>query len=123
MAIVEDERDLSYTYSLIIRRLGYDAYVARNGQEIVAAVLEGKVTPDLVLMDYRMPGMNGLSAGEILREKKPDTRILVMSADDSIRDQVNVAGMAFLQKPFSISQLERSIAEMLGVREGRSGMG
>ncbi|SPF80700.1 response regulator transcription factor [Pseudoprimorskyibacter insulae] len=59
--------------------------------EVIATLSDGKqvidqistLSPDVILMDLNMPGVSGLSATEIILEKRPDTRILVLSMHDS----------------------------------------
>ncbi|SLN13158.1 Oxygen regulatory protein NreC [Pseudoruegeria aquimaris] len=52
-----------------------------NGQEAIDSVL--KLAPDVMLLDLNMPQVNGLSATEIILEKRPETRILILSMHDS----------------------------------------
>lgn len=52
-----------------------------NGQEALDRVAD--LAPDVVLMDLNMPGVNGLSATELLLEDKPDLRVLILSMHDS----------------------------------------
>ncbi|MEM9794546.1 MAG: response regulator transcription factor [Pseudomonadota bacterium] len=54
---------------------------ASNGEEALAAFVRD--TPDVVLMDLNMPGMNGLAATEILLERHPGARILILSMHDT----------------------------------------
>lgn len=52
-----------------------------DGREVVDQLLTLK--PDVILMDLNMPGVNGLSATEMVLEKRPETRVLVLSMHDS----------------------------------------
>jgi CheY-like chemotaxis protein len=101
-------------FSILIRSLGYqEDFVAHDGTEIVEAVLSGISNPDLIIMDYRMPNMNGMDAAQKILKAKPDVRIIIASADDTIKPVANSAGMKFAQKPFSMAELSRMIKESL----------
>ena len=68
-AILETYEDISVVATL------------SNGQEAIDRI--GELAPDVVLMDLNMPGVNGLSATEILLERHPDLRVLILSMHDS----------------------------------------
>jgi CheY-like chemotaxis protein len=114
IAIVDDEESICSLFSLLIRNLGYHVeIVARSGEEIVEAVARGRVEPDLILMDYRMSIMNGLEAARRILNENPAIKIIVTTADDSVKQEAVSSGLYFLQKPFSISVLEQTISSAL----------
>jgi CheY-like chemotaxis protein len=115
IAIVDDEDDLRSLFSRLVKGLGYHlACVANDGDEIVQLVLEDSIHPDLILMDYRMPTMNGMqAAGKILRVR-PEIKIIIDTGDDSVRQDAISAGLFFMLKPFSISALAKTIEEAIG---------
>lgn len=53
----------------------------RDGQQILDAVTD--LSPDVILLDLNMPGMSGLSATELILERCPETRVLILSMHDS----------------------------------------
>ena len=115
VAIVDDDIQLRTAYSFVLEHLGYRTLMAGDGDEIVNRVLDAKgAAPDLILMDYRLPKMNGLVAAKAIRRKRPTIKIIISTADDSIRKEAISAGMTFLQKPFSLDELASAIAESLG---------
>jgi DNA-binding NtrC family response regulator len=115
IAIVDDEEDLCSLFSILVKRLGYNAAcVAHDGDEIVQLVLEDSIHPDLILMDYRMPTMNGMQAAEKILRVRPEIKIIIATADDSIRRDVISAGFFFLLKPISIQALTKTMEEALG---------
>lgn len=80
--IVEDEKALADAYELILSSAGHDVTVAGNGKEAIERA--EKDEPDLILLDLRMPAMNGV---EFLRaydpsKKHPDVRVIVFSNYD-----------------------------------------
>lgn len=114
IAIAEDESNLSSLFSMLIRSLGYRVeFVADDGNQMVHAVLEEGIHPDLILMDYRMPVMNGLEAAAKIKEARPLIKIIIVTADDSVRGEVTAAGLLFIQKPFSIQALAKILEDVL----------
>ena len=121
VAIVDDEEDLCSLFSLLIKSLGYRIdYVAHDGNEIVRAILEKRIRPDLILMDYRMPVMNGIQAAEKIRLVLPDVKIVVESADDTIKKEAISSGLYFIQKPFSMPMLAQILKKALEKNEDNS---
>jgi CheY-like chemotaxis protein len=112
IAIVEDDVDISRAYAEIVERLGYPrAFVALNGRDMLNALADRNLHPDVVLIDYRMPGMNGLELGKKVHEVLPMSKIIITTADDSVRNEAMSYGFHFLQKPFSMLQLSRALVE------------
>lgn len=114
LAIVENEQDLISIYSRVIKELGFDPIiVAREGEEIVRAVAEGRASPDVIIMDYRLPGINGIEAAKKILKHRPSTKVIVASADDSVRDESISLGFTFLQKPFSLATFSDRIRRVV----------
>src|SRR3974377_201298 len=66
VAIVEDVSELSKIYSMVLRLEGHEvAFTARSGEEAVEAAKKGELeSVDSLIIDYRMPGIDGLKAAE-----------------------------------------------------------
>lgn len=80
--IVEDEKLLNEAYELVLKREGYNVHSAFNGEEALKVFDDFK--PDLVLLDLRMPKVDGVEFLKRLKpaENYPDTKILVFSNYD-----------------------------------------
>jgi CheY-like chemotaxis protein len=112
IAIVDDEKDLTLVFSMIIRSLGHRTeFVAHDGNEIIQAIMEGKAHPDTILMDYRMGSMNGIQTAQKIRQMHPEIEIIIATADDRVKEETDAAGLFFIQKPFSIAELDGVIDE------------
>jgi DNA-binding response OmpR family regulator len=106
IAIVEDEQDLLRFYTVFLKGLGYDSILAVvSGEELVQAVSDGRSSPEVVIMDYRLPGLDGIEIAKRLVALRPGTKVIVTTADDSVRSRADSLGFLFLQKPFSIPKL------------------
>jgi CheY-like chemotaxis protein len=112
---VEDE-DIRFPISQMLTILGYEVMCADDGQQGLEAVDSWK--PDIILMDLRMPVMDGPTAIRILRSN-PDTSdipIFVLSAykDAKTRDICKQIGVdRFLSKPIDIQKVDAAIKEIL----------
>jgi CheY-like chemotaxis protein len=114
IAIVDDEEEICHLFATLIKNLGYrEELIAHDGAEIVRYVVDQGSHPDLIIMDYRMPLMNGMQAAEKILRAKPDIKIIITTADDSVKKEALAAGMRFLQKPFSLSVLAKAIEDAL----------
>jgi DNA-binding NarL/FixJ family response regulator len=83
---------------------------AENGEAAIAQV--EALHPDVVLMDVRMPVMNGLDATQIIRQKFPETKVLVLSTfddDQYITDSMRAGAQGYLLKDMPIEELAQAI--------------
>ena len=80
--------------------------VAEAGSQVLPVVQQAK--PDLVVLDLRMPGMDGLTCIRLLRERFPDVRIAVLSgidADDTVDEAMRLGASAFISKRVDPAEL------------------
>ena len=98
--LIAEDNDSNYMLMQYILKSHYEFFRAKNGQE---AVEKAKAeTPDLVLMDIKMPIMDGLEATRLIRAAMPDMPIVALTANafDSDRQAAFDAGCnGFLSKP------------------------
>jgi DNA-binding response OmpR family regulator len=114
IAIVENELNLISIYSYVVKELGFNPiFIAREGEEILRAIADGRASPDVIIMDYRLPGMNGIETAKRILKHRPATQVIVASADDSIRDESISLGFSFLQKPFSLETFAERIRRVV----------
>ncbi len=114
--IAEDERDIRDLVAFTLRFAGYEVFTAANGEEAVD--LAPKVSPDLILMDVRMPRMTGYEACRIMK-LNPDLRdipIVFLSAkgqEAEIQQGLEVGAEEYLLKPFAPDQLTTHVKTIL----------
>jgi CheY-like chemotaxis protein len=115
---VEDDKDLQFPMMQILGILGYQVECADNGKIGLEKAETWK--PDIILMDVRMPVMDGPTAIRILRSK-PETEhtpIIVLSAysDSKTREACKQAGAnAFFTKPIDFEKIDAIIKAHLGL--------
>ena len=106
--VVDDEQPLLRLMGTVLG-MDYDVVTAASGMEALEKV--GQQAPQLVLMDARMPGMDGRQLALALREKQgEDIPIVVISAVRDMPSWAREMKLGFLAKPFDIDEL-LSVAE------------
>lgn len=87
---------------------------AFNGEEALEIYKKFKNSPDIILMDHRMPFKDGLETTKEILSINPNCKIIFVSADYSVRDQaINVGAIDFLEKPLNFTSLLRIIEKTL----------
>ena len=112
--LAEDEPLLRELGETILTQAGYKVLTAPNSDALRLLLTEYSGTIDLLLTDVVMPGISGPELVRLVRQSRPNIRVMYMSgyADDEIEDLDRDAG--FLQKPFTPSELTAKVAEVLG---------
>ena len=107
IAIVDDERVIIEFYNIIFGMKGIPvAFTAYDGEDAVKKFRESAPRPQVMLMDYRMPIMDGVEAARIIMSLEPDTKIIFVSADSGAREEaMNVGAAAFLEKPVGLKEI------------------
>jgi DNA-binding response OmpR family regulator len=111
--VVEDEQTLVETLEYSLRRQGYDVYTAMDGRAALEAA--AKHTPDLVVLDVMLPGLDGFEICRILRQDT-SVPILMLTARGEEIDKIvglEVGADDYLTKPFSMRELAARIKALL----------
>ena len=113
--LVAEDNDSNFILMTYILKKFYEFERAKNGKEAVEMVESGSF--DMVLMDIKMPVMDGLEATKAIKEKHPDLPIVALTANafDSDRQLAIQAGCNdFLSKPVSSELCIKTIRKFLG---------
>jgi len=114
--IAEDERDIRDLVAFTLRFAGYEVFAASNGEEAVE--MAPNVSPDLILMDVRMPRMTGYEACRLMK-LNPDLKdipIVFLSAkgqETEIQQGLDAGAEEYLLKPFAPDQLTSHVKAIL----------
>ena len=112
--LVAEDEDSNYELVRIVLHKRYKLIRARNGIEAVTLNEEEK--PDMILMDIRMPEMNGLDATRIIKEVRSDVPVVALSAyafEENIRDAKLAGCDEFMAKPFKVEDLIEMVKRYL----------
>jgi two-component system response regulator AtoC len=112
--VIDDEPILRNSLEVALTVSGNDVVTAQSGEE--GLDLFQKESPDLILLDHWLPGMNGDEVLRRIREKDTDVLVIIMTAQGSIELAVNSMKMGafdFLVKPFDLERLEMLVQRAL----------
>ncbi|WP_051652028.1 ATP-binding protein [Prevotella sp. P6B1] len=112
--LVAEDEDSNYELVKIVLHKRYRLIRAHNGIE--AVTLNEEEHPDLILMDIRMPEMNGLDATRIIKEVDSNTPVIALSAyafEENIREAKNAGCDEFMAKPFKVENLIEMVGKYL----------
>jgi DNA-binding NtrC family response regulator len=104
--VIDDEQSLVETLTVLLKREGFEVVSALTGAEGLERFDERQ--PDLVLVDVRMPKMDGVEVLEAVRERSPTTPFVLMTAQASLQSAiraVNLGATHYVQKPFANEEL------------------
>ncbi len=119
--IVDDERMIADTLSVIFRSVGYEAFTAYNG--LLGLDAARKLAPNLVLSDVVMPELDGVTMAIEIRNSLPGVIVLLFSGQAGTSDLLRSAeekGFHFemLQKPIHPDEILRKVASTLAGSQG-----
>ena len=117
--IVDDDADLSETLARLLGRFGHKCLVAASGSEAIDLI--DTMTPDLVVTDLHMPGMDGIAVMRRARQESPPIPVVLMTAyptADTRREAERAGGVVYLAKPFANADMLEAVQRALDVRKG-----
>ena len=112
--LIAEDNDSNYMLMTYILRNKYNYVRAVNGEDAVRKMAAGNI--DLVLMDIKMPVMNGLEATKVITSSHPDVPVVAVTANafDTDRLKAEQAGCAgFLAKPVNSAECLSLISQLL----------
>ena len=112
--LVDDDAPFRHVLKGELTRMGFEVTPAASGEEAVSKVAE--LEPEVVLLDLRLPGMGGLDALKIIREKSPGTDVIMLTGHGSIDtaiESVRMGAFDYVPKPCPLEDLEVRIRRAL----------
>ncbi len=110
--LVEDDIDLVDTLVRLLGRQGYTCRVASSGDEGIRA-MEAE-SPDVVVTDLRMPGVDGLAVARHARQHHPPIPVILMTAyatSETHQDVRRMGGTTYITKPFANADLVDAVRQ------------
>jgi CheY-like chemotaxis protein len=118
--MVDDEEQFRATTKKVLDRRGFETIVAKSGEEAIEKLKEA---PDVVVLDVKMPGMDGHEALKEIKKRNPDLPVIMLTghgAMPSAREALVEGAFDYLAKPCDIDLLSGKITE--ASQHGRKGV-
>jgi DNA-binding NtrC family response regulator len=115
--VIDDDPLIRKTLSSYISKKGYEALVAEGGEEGIQKYEES--TPDLVILDIRLPDVDGLEVLGRIREKNPNASIIIITAYDDMKttiEAIKSGAFEYLVKPLDYVELDLTIDKAFQIR-------
>jgi two-component system response regulator VanR len=117
--LVEDDEHIQFLIKEELVENGYEVTIASDGVEAMKMLqAEGALSPDLIILDIRMPKMDGFETiGHILKSKI-DSPIIIHSAYSGYKNHpLTMAADAYVVKSHNFTQLNETISELLAMKD------
>jgi len=112
--VVDDEQSIVDAVATALRYEGYDVEEVLNGRDALTAVARRE--PDLIVLDWMLPDLDGIEVGRRLRAQGAKTAILFLTAKDATENKVEAlraGGDDYVTKPFSLAEIVARIQAIL----------
>jgi len=112
--VVDDERSVRDALSRALRSEGYDVRLAASGGDALGFLTDQ--SPDVIVLDVGMPGLDGLETCRLIRAKGDQVPILMLTARSGVSDRVaglDAGADDYLLKPFALEELMARIRALL----------
>ncbi len=112
--IVDDQFGIRVLLQELFQKEGYQTFQAADGKKALEIVTHQN--PDIVLLDIKIPGMDGIEILKQIKAKDVNCRVLIMTAYgelDLIQEALDLGAVAYIAKPFDIMELRDVINKMM----------
>jgi CheY-like chemotaxis protein len=111
--VVDDEESVRFLYKEELEEDGYRVITAADGDEALQKVKSDQ--PDLITLDIRMPGMDGIEVLHLIREMDKSIPVIMSTAYGEYRHDFNIwASDAYVVKTANLDELKKTIRRLLG---------
>ncbi len=110
--LVDDEVAFTTNMSKLLSRRGFEVTAVNDGETAVATIEDEEY--DVVVLDLRMPGMDGMAALKVMKRKRPLLEVIILTGHGSVESGIqgmHLGAFDYAMKPIQISELQEKIEE------------
>lgn len=115
--IVDDQYGIRILLTEVLQKEGYTTFQAANGFQAIDITKEQ--APDLVLLDMKIPGMDGIEILKRLKQHDETIKVIIMTAYcelDMIQEAKDLGALTHFAKPFDIDEIRKVVREYIPVK-------
>lgn len=119
--VIDDEKNMRWALERALKSQGHEVSLAEDGEKGLELAL--KLSPDLVILDLKMPGMDGMAVLAALKNKELETTVIMITAHGSTASAVQAMKLGaydYINKPFDIEELKIVVDKALEVKTLKS---
>ncbi|GIN12884.1 response regulator [Shouchella clausii] len=112
--IVDDQFGIRVLLTEVLQKDGYEMFQAASGKEALAIQEEEEI--DIVLLDMKIPGMDGIEILKKLKDKQPGIKVIMMTAYGElnlVNEAMDHGAVSYMAKPFDIQEVRATIRDNL----------
>ena len=112
--VADDEANIRLLFEAVLTEDGHEVVCVGTGREAVRKIIKDDY--DLIILDIKMPDMNGLEVVQKIRELKKQTPVIICSAFKHLEDDyvIKTAGVAaYLTKPVNLVEMKAKVSQLL----------
>ncbi|MCJ1908168.1 response regulator [Planococcus ruber] len=112
--IVDDQMGIRLLLNEVFKKEGYDTLTAANGNQALQTAGEKQL--DIVLLDMKIPGMDGIEILKNLKQIQPDVQVIMMTAYgelDLIEESITNGASCYFTKPFDVFEIREAVKQLL----------
>lgn len=122
VVVIDDERPIRDLVSTLLEEEGWPVRTYSSAVAALEEIASGGIRPDVILLDMRMPGMDGPQFAEALRARSPEIPIVVMTAARDARQWAEaISAAGYIPKPFDIDWVIDTVTGVIGEPESSPG--
>jgi two-component system, response regulator, stage 0 sporulation protein F len=117
LLIVDDQYGIRILLNELFQKDGYNTFQAANGVQALAIV--AKEEPDLMILDMKIPGMDGLEILRRVKKTNPEINVIIMTAYgelDMIHEAMELGAITHFAKPFDIDEIREVVRKELPLK-------
>ena len=112
--LVDDEDRFRATTTATLKRRGFEVHAASSGEEAIEELQEKDI--DVVVLDIKMPGMNGVETLQAIQQLNPQATCVMITgfaSSDLVDESLSSGALMCLSKPFGIREIEDVVSSIL----------